>query len=180
MKIRDFLSGTLNTAVLCAIATTGILGVQEAKANEKLAQIKESDRLCLAKNIFFEARNQETMGKVAVAWVTLNRMESERYPDSVCGVVEQSRKDSNGNPIRNQCHFSWFCDGKSDKIPDNIISQRAWEDSQLIADVVLLDWANGRKGPVYGATMYHADYVDPYWNTSYEKVTQIDSHVFYR
>jgi spore germination cell wall hydrolase CwlJ-like protein len=180
MKIGNFLSGTLNATVMCAMTAAAVISVQEARAEEKLAQIEDNDKNCLAKNIFFEARDQETEGRVAVAWVTLNRMESSRYPTTICAVVEQGHRDSNGNPIRNKCQFSWYCDGKSDNIPDNVIAQRAWSDAQLIAEVVLLDWARGKRGPVFGATMYHADYVNPYWSDSYQRVAQIDTHIFYK
>ena len=63
--------------------------------------------VCLALNIYFEARNQPTSGQIAVAEVTLNRVASRNYPNTVCGVVKQSNK--------NGCAFSWYCDGKSDK-----------------------------------------------------------------
>jgi len=44
---------------------------------------------CLAKNIYFEARNQSTAGQIAVSHVVLNRVKSNRYPNTICGVVEQ-------------------------------------------------------------------------------------------
>ena len=42
---------------------------------------------CMAKNIFFEAAVESTAGKLAVAQVTLNRVESKHYPNTVCEVV---------------------------------------------------------------------------------------------
>jgi N-acetylmuramoyl-L-alanine amidase len=79
-----------------------------------------------------------------------------------------------------KCQFSWYCDGKSDKIPDNVIAQRAWIDAMIVAEVVLLDWAREKRSPVSAATMYHANYVNPYWASSYNKVTRIDDHIFYQ
>jgi spore germination cell wall hydrolase CwlJ-like protein len=107
-------------------------------------------------------------------------MENSSYPTSICEVVKQGRKNADGSMVRHQCQFSWYCDGKSDKVPNNAISQRAWEDAGWVAEVVLLDWARNNTSPVKDATMYHADYVDPYWTSSYDRVTQIDSHIFYR
>ena len=44
---------------------------------------------CLAKNIYFESRNQSHLGQMAVAHVTINRVLDKRYPDTVCKVVHQ-------------------------------------------------------------------------------------------
>jgi spore germination cell wall hydrolase CwlJ-like protein len=172
-------SGILNALVLAGMVGVGAYHINEANAQEALRNVSEEDKLCLQQNIFFEARNQSTLGQVAVAWVTLNRVESSRYPDTICEVVKQGRKNSDGSMVRNQCQFSWYCDGKSDKVPDNVVSQRAWEDAGLVAEVVLLDWARGLRSPVNKAIMYHAEYVTPYWTDSYDRVVRVDSHIFY-
>ena len=176
---RTLLSGIINASVLGAFSLVAVNHANEATAQERLSVVSDADRHCLAQNIFFEARNQSTLGQVSVAWVTLNRMESERFPNTICGVVRQGRQDANGNMIRNQCQFSWYCDGKSDRIPNNVIAQRAWEDAQLVADVVLLDWARQELSPVENAKFYHAEYVTPYWADEFTVVAQIDSHIFY-
>ena len=44
--------------------------------------------MCLALAIHYEAGNQPTEGQVAVAEVIMNRVDSPRYPDTVCGVVK--------------------------------------------------------------------------------------------
>ncbi|HIE75488.1 MAG TPA: cell wall hydrolase, partial [Gammaproteobacteria bacterium] len=49
---------------------------------------------CLALNIYHEARGESHDGQVAVAAVTLNRMQSASYPDTVCGVVWQPHQFS--------------------------------------------------------------------------------------
>jgi len=84
------------------------------------------------------------------------------------------------NTIYKNKNLSWTHDGKSDKPSDNKLEQRAWEDAGIVTDVVLLDWARGVSSPVSKATMYHADYVEPYWSTSYEQVVRVDSHIFYQ
>lgn len=179
MKLLDVAAGAVNGAVVAAMVAVGVAGVTEARAEQRLNTITEEDRHCLAQNIFWEARNQSIEGQVAVAWVTLNRMESDRFHGSICRVVYQANRDANGNPIRNQCQFSWYCDGKSDRIPRNAVAQRAWEDAQLIADVVLLDWARQEVSPVQNATYYHADYVTPRWARQFTEVAVVDSHIFY-
>ena len=175
MKLLDVAAGAFNGAVIAAMVAVGVVGVTEARAEHRLASISEEERECLARNVYFEARSETIQGQVAVAWVTLNRMESPRFPNSICGVVYQARTDSRGNPIRHQCQFSWYCDGRSDRIRN----QRAWEDAQLIADVVLLDWARAKNSPVQNATYYHADYVNPSWARDFTRVAQVDTHIFY-
>lgn len=158
----------LNIAVITSMVGIGAYSIQEAQAKTALAYISQQDRYCMQQNVYFEARNQSTLGQVAVAWVTLNRMESSTYPDTVCEVVWQRKQ------------FSWTHDNKSDQPGSNAIEQRAWEDAGVVAEVVLLDWARARQSPIDQAVMYHADYVDPYWASSYDRVAKIDAHIFYK
>jgi len=67
---------------------------------------------CLAKNIYHEARGESLQGKKAVANVTLNRVHSNLFPDTVCGVVYQAVHSrwwlENHNrlvPVRNMCQL---------------------------------------------------------------------------
>tara|TARA_R110000772_G_scaffold120625_1_gene226907 strand:- start:121 stop:630 length:510 start_codon:yes stop_codon:yes gene_type:complete len=166
-NIVKLAAGSVNVAALCGLVAVGAFHFEEAAAAERLSSIGTDDVACLQQNIYFEARNQSILGQVAVAWVTINRMESSAYPTTICEVVWQSKQ------------FSWTHDGKSDKPGNTVLEQRAWEDAGLVAEVTLLDWARARKSPVAQAVMYHADYVDPYWSDSYDQVTQIDNHIFY-
>jgi spore germination cell wall hydrolase CwlJ-like protein len=168
MKVLNMLSRVMNVVTLAAMIAVGAFHIQDARADAILSSVTEEDRYCLQQNIYFEARNQSLEGQVAVAWVTMNRVEAERYPNSICGVVWQDRQ------------FSWTHDGLPDRPGRNVLEQRAWEDAGLIADVVLLDWAYGRISPVERATHYHADYVDPYWASSYTQVAVVDNHIFYQ
>ena len=75
----------------------------------------ENDYHCLASNIYWEARNQPIIGKLAVANVTLNRVASKRYPNTICGVVTQTRYYPSGRIDLHSCQFSWYCDGLKDE-----------------------------------------------------------------
>ena len=136
--------------------------------------IDPAEKKCLALNIYFEAAIESTAGKLAVAQVTLNRVRSNRYPDTICEVVKEGAHYSNGFPKRNACQFSWYCDGKGD-IPRQT---RSWTDSQQIADYImnkpdLIDITDG-------ATHYHADYINPpRWALKRQMTLQIDTHIFY-
>lgn len=136
---------------------------------------------CLALNIYHEARGESTEGQEAVAWVTLNRVMHEDYPDTICGVVKQARyskwwKKEHGKlvPLKNKCHFSWYCDGKSDTPRE----QMQWEVAQSIAFYITTVYGSD-KDPTKGAIMYHASYVNPYWADAYTKVASIGTHIFY-
>ena len=127
----------------------------------------EAALVCLALNIYFEARNQPTSGQIAVAEVTLNRVASRNYPNTVCGVVKQSNK--------NGCAFSWYCDGKSDKPYE----KEAFRKSLMISDIMLKDGQYiGVVGPT--ATHYHHESVEPYWADDFQKIGEIGGHIFYR
>ena len=168
MNIFRKLSIAVNFIVLAGMIVFSIDTVREAKAETILSQIANKDRYCLQQNIYFEARNQSDMGMIAVGWVTMNRTDSKRYPNNICGVVWQKKQ------------FSWTHDGLSDKPGKNIIEQRAWERAGYVTSLVLHDWAYGKKDAVKEATHYHADYIVPYWASSYTKVAQVDNHIFYR
>tara|TARA_B100001094_G_C17922376_1_gene666573 strand:+ start:190 stop:711 length:522 start_codon:yes stop_codon:yes gene_type:complete len=144
-------------------------------------QLKASDAnneiYCMAQNIYFEAGNQPLAGKIAVAHVVLNRLEHYNYPDSMCDVIYQAKWKANwkGNmmPIRNQCQFSWFCDGKSDEPVDS----KTWMESLNIArDVVQGYYPDITEG----ATHYHSDRVLPYWADSLNETVYINNHIFYK
>lgn len=44
---------------------------------------------CMAKNIYFEARGEGLEGMLMVAEVTINRSENEKFPSTICGVVNE-------------------------------------------------------------------------------------------
>ena len=136
--------------------------------------VEETELECLSLNIYHEARNESTAGQVAVGQVTLNRVESHQFPDTVCRVVQQGIY-RNGYPVRDRCQFSWYCDGISD-IPYNI---RAYNRSVEIAQWLLFTnpWLPDFTD---GSLFYHAEYVLPKWSRVKKKTMTIDTHIFYR
>jgi len=141
--------------------------------------VSASEQHCLALNIYHEARGESEEAQMAVAHVTLNRVVSSRFPDSICGVVKQAKRDSAGKIIRHRCQFSWFCDGQSDKISNNVIEQRAWKRAKQIAKTAT-QWHEAGEDFSRGALFYHAEYVRPYWATHFVPTAKIDRHIFYR
>ena len=141
-----------------------------------VVQMVNSEELeCMSKNIYFEAALESTAGKLAVAQVTMNRVRSHHYPNTVCKVITQGKHYSSGFPVKDRCQFSWYCDGKLDE-PQTTSSM--WRASQEIAKYVLT--TPDLKDITDGATHYHADYISsPRWASPRRRTVEIDTHIFY-
>jgi len=138
------------------------------------AQWSENEARCLAEAMYFEARGESLRGQLAVGRVVMNRVASDTYPNTICGVVYQN------DDKPNRCQFSFACDGKEDIITedakwDEIEGYAAWllanhpkpgEESQLLASLG-------------GSTHYHADYVNPRWARALTLTVRIGRHLFY-
>ena len=122
---------------------------------------------CLTEALYFEARGENLTGQLAVAEVILNRVDSRRFPNSVCSVIRQ------GESRRNACQFSFRCDGKKEIFSE----QGAFHRAGKIAMIML----EGRERILTdGATFYHTKRVRPSWARRLTKTTDIGVHVFYR
>ena len=130
---------------------------------EKIRQLD-----CLTRNIYWEAASEPFEGKVAVAQVTMNRVEDGRFGKDVCGVVYQK------NVIYEKiiCQFSWVCE-TAHKV--KAVHQPSWRESEEVAKKVLLE--NFRLPGLKEAIYYHADYVNPGWKKP--KIDKIGRHIFY-
>jgi len=137
--------------------------------------------MCLALNAYWEARNQDYLGMIAVNQVVMNRVASDIYPDTACDVVFQgptrpSWKDPTVEyPVRDRCQFSWYCDGKSDEVRAD--EKQQWFEAMSAAMQVM---SGTHDDLVDGALWYHADYVDPDWNENKEITSIIGDHIFYK
>ena len=152
-----------------------LIATSEQTDGKVLSYTSTDDTMCLAKNIYFEARSESTAGRIAVAWTVINRVRHHRFPDSICAVVKQGLRHENGFPKRNKCQFSWYCDGQ----PDIIRDVHEWRDAYRLASYV----STGRDHLVDitdGSLWYHADYVFPGWAKTKRRTAKIDRHIFYR
>ena len=142
-----------------------------AKAEEALDDIR-----CLTENIYFEARSESTAGWMAVADVTLNRVVSKRFPNSICEVVFQGPKYKERDlPIKHKCQFSWYCDGKADTIAN---LDAYFKISYFVRTI--LESKTFRFDITDGATHYHHHAINPSWAKSMTQTVRIDEHIFYR
>jgi spore germination cell wall hydrolase CwlJ-like protein len=132
--------------------------IREAKLKREIT--------CLARNIYFESRGEPYLGKIAVAQVTINRVNSSKFPASVCDVVHQ-KTNYNGITV---CQFSWVCEGAN-----KIRAPHLYDESLRIARRVMID--GYRLPELKGAKFFHADYVDPGWDRPVK--AKIGRHIFY-
>ncbi|MED5272099.1 MAG: cell wall hydrolase [Candidatus Thermoplasmatota archaeon] len=140
---------------------------------------RDKQHECLAKNIYFEARNEPFAGQFAVALVTLNRVHDTAFPNTICEVVYQGIHHADGFPKRDRCQFSWYCDGNSDEVRN----KRAWEVVQKTANLAMLQYSSIKaEGLDYteGARYYHTYEISPRWSKTFPKVGRIGDHIFYR
>ena len=137
--------------------------------------ILETALMCMAANIYHEAKNQPMVGQIAVAQVVMNRVNDSRYPNNVCDVVKQGLTYKNGKVVLGKCQFSWYCDGKKDDV--NMKSEK-WRNSLRYASMVITNRIT--LDVTEGATHYHATYVRPAWARTKTKTVRINRHIFYR
>lgn len=130
----------------------------------------QQDIKCLALNIFHEARSESNAGQRAVASVTLNRVASKRYPNSVCEVVYQKRWDRIRKRYVGQ--FSWT---EFDQPPK--LKSKAWHRAWKIAQMA---YKERHKIQLKGAIFYHAKHIKPSWARKKKPIARIGKHIFYR
>ena len=117
---------------------------------------KEFD--CHAKNIYYEARGEGYIGKIAVAQITFNRAETGKWGYSFCNVVHARKQ------------FSWT--NKKQNPPKGA-------DWYMAKDAAKSFVRGVRVTPLQDGNHYHASYVKPYWSGSMQKVGTIGRHIFY-
>lgn len=149
------------------IATVFFVTSPEIPQNVDCDKIRANNEVtCLACNMYHEARGETHEGRVAVAMVTRNRVDSDRFPDTFCNVVWQRRQ------------FSWSHDGKSDRVRN----AKVWEETYLTAYIVVNSYRGGRmyfNDITHGSLWYHADWTNPNWSLTVQPVAIIGRHRFY-
>lgn len=119
----------------------------------------DTDEMCLAKNIYYEAGVESYKGKLAVGQVTINRLKTHKWGDTICKVVFAPSQ------------FSWTIT-KKDKPQGDM-----WDDSRKAARALLA----GKKLKVLkDAQYYHTNYIEtPVWADKKAMIMQLGQHIFY-
>ena len=151
------------TATKAILLASALLYTQPAEAQDLKEELD-----CLARNIYFESRNQPLAGRLAVGQVTMNRVDSPKFPNTVCDVVMQ------GGERLHRCQFSWYCDGEIDYPSDEIRFREA-------SDLAITVYVRGFPDLTEGALWYHANYIkQPDWARSKTITVKINEHIFYK
>jgi spore germination cell wall hydrolase CwlJ-like protein len=133
------------------------------------AQQRQADLMCLARNIYHESRGEPIAGQYAVAEVTLNRVDSRHFPDTVCEVVYEKRFD----PRRNR-----------------LVGAFSWTEFDSVSEPIGIEWRRARRAAetiydkqheptIPSALFYHADSIEPRWAKTKIRIAKIGSHIFY-
>ena len=120
---------------------------------------------CLAKNIYYESGGETKLGWLAVAMVTMNRVNSGLFPTNICDVVYQKT----GKIYQ----FSWVASRKHLTTPAHELYNEVLEYA-----MTFFYKHHTLEDVTKGALFFHADYVNPRWNRV--KTAQIGRHIFYR
>lgn len=121
--------------------------------------------VCMARNLYHEARGQGRTEQIAVGHVVLNRVKHRYYPNSVCGVIKQGG-------LKGPCQFSWYCDKRSNSPRDLRTYSRMLE---LALEVL----SGETEDPTKGANMFHSHRVRPNWARTAQPRGRIGAHYFY-
>lgn len=146
---------------------------------------------CLAQNLYHEGRGEGIMGMRGIADVTLNRVKSTKYPNTICEVVHQGpvyeswrtrrypdlpNHERIYNPVQGMCQFSWWCDGQADVMKDDHSRRLAFDVAYKFINQGL------GQGLTAGADHYHAVSVQPKWSEHPKMayIGTINNHIFYK
>jgi len=130
--------------------------------------------ICLAMNIYFEARSEPIGGQIAVAQVTMRRANNNK--ENICGVVLANKQ------------FSW-ANGKTSKKGGVIIAafeapkdKAAWAKAKKVANMTMKKkiWDNSNGATHYHAKFYRGKRLKPKWSKTMIKVAVVGNHIFYK
>ena len=126
--------------------------------------LSQKEMNCLYLNAYFEGNNDSVIAQQGIIEVVLNRKKLQNQSDA-CSIIYAKNA------------FSWT--RKKHKIPIN--QQYVFKLTQLVVDTIIDGMRQGVLQPLtYGATFYHADYVNPCWLPDMQFVNKLGKHIFYK
>lgn len=129
-------------------------------------QYTKQDQNCLSEALYHEARGTVDKGLRAVGEVILNRATDPRFPDSICGVIDQRYNGA--------CQFSYRCDS----IPNGIFNEPNEKARTLAMALTLL--TDRQEDITNGALFFHAASMNPGWFATLSPRGQFGGNIFYR
>ena len=146
----------LKFVIGCILVSLGVT-VAPATHNQIWLTNAHKDIMCLADNIYHEARGESYLGKLLVANVTINRVKSKYWPGSICEVVHQYKQ------------FSWTL---ATKVKSVNIKEYA-EAKKIAVEAMTIS-------RVTDATYFHATRIKPKWAKYCKKLATVGNHIFYK
>jgi len=172
LKLKFYFYTREQNSAYFIIIIPSLLIIITAVSYLSINKYETSRRLhCLTMNIYHEARGEPIKGQYAVARVTLNRVASKRYPNTICEVVHQKKWDYLRK--RYVSAFSW-----TELPPKKNIKNKAWNQALKIAKDVYQNQSHTNN--LHGALFYHARYIKPSWARKKKPIARIGKHIFYR
>lgn len=115
------------------------------------------EKVCLAQAIYHEARGEPLEGQIAVANVIINRRDSDKWADTICGVVYQPKQFS-FTSYKNKRNY----DDKSYQLASKVYNGKINDNTD-------------------GSLYFFATYIKkPSWSKNMVKVKTIKNHHFYK
>ena len=134
----------------------------EKPTSSQSTSADSKSKACLAEAMYHEARGTGINGMRAVGEVIINRKNDKRFPNSICGVVND------------RCQFSYTCD----KIPDEVYREKGQKaKADAIADTLL---TSRGKDITNGALYFHAKSMRAGWFGTLSRRGQFGGNIFYR
>lgn len=146
--------------------------------DESISNIQNKEIICLANNIYFESRSESDIGKIAVAFVTMNRVNAENYPATICEVI----KDKKNRKTYRGCQFEWYCIAKNRNIFNKnlltTVDNKEYNISMKLATYIYINYSLV-EDPTGGALFFHSKNSSPSWTSNLQRTTRIGNHIFY-
>lgn len=123
-KVKDI----AQEAIRARMMTEGVSTIEEDISN--VIEVESEKKYLLARLVYAEAGSESDEHQQSVASVVLNRMNSDKFPDSIDEVIYQ----------RNPLQYACIEDGNIDKIPDERAIKNAyyiWDNGSILPDNVL-------------------------------------------
>jgi len=149
--------------LILSIFMSGNIAATDVAINmDNIDNLKEVT--CLSQAVHGEASNQPMQGKIAVAYVIMNRTTHSAFPDTACGVVKQP----------GQFDFSMTKRLKQDDPAVKAQMEDSVKAALLVMNKEVLD---PTRGSLYFANPKVA--TDQAWLAKLKKIIRIKDHVFY-
>ena len=191
----------MKQVILALISTLGLLFVTPVAASDIVTAVAKNDEvgivselayiprevrrevLCLALNLYHEGRGSTVEDRIAIAFVTLNRLSQRtlREERTICSVVFENAQVKKGSGTKTTYQFSWVAYSEDRKLPQE---NQSWEDAQRLALWVFKN-QDTIPDPTKGATHYYAPaalkklgYRTPAWARFGVNKQMIGQHIY--